>query len=286
MTTPPENAPRPSIYRYRDYRRFLADIYAFKKSLRAGFSYRRFSQLAGLKSPNYLQLVIQGQRKLSEEVAEAIATALHLSADEKAYFVALVGFENAKTESGREKMQAEIFRRTKKLASREIPRAQAEVLTEWYHLLVRELVALPDFEASGEWISRRLRDLISVAEAEASLSLLEKSGFLRQENGRYRQTEPVIDTGDAFNELQILSHHRRMLETWMRVLPRLDRDKRELGILNIPISSDKLPELKARIRRFQDEIIGWLESETAPDRIVQLGTYMIPITGPGEGHES
>ena len=40
------------VYGYLDYRRLLGDYYADRKEHGRGFSYRAFSQRAGLKSPN------------------------------------------------------------------------------------------------------------------------------------------------------------------------------------------------------------------------------------------
>src|SRR5437868_3603521 len=95
----------PQILSYRNYRQFISDSYHFKKSLRAGFSFRRFSQMVGIRSPNYLQLVIQGKRNLSSEMAERVAKTLSLLGQEKRYFVALVALENAKGEESREQAQ-------------------------------------------------------------------------------------------------------------------------------------------------------------------------------------
>ena len=50
------------MFRYLDYRTFLADFYAAKK--KRGFSFRAFSRAAGLGAPNYLKLVISGERNL------------------------------------------------------------------------------------------------------------------------------------------------------------------------------------------------------------------------------
>lgn len=273
--TPPA---KPQILDYKDYRRFLADYYAFKKHLRAGFSFRRFSQLVGITSPNYLQLVIQRKRNLSEELAVKVGTTLGLLGPEKRYFVALVTHDNAKTEEAREQAQAEILRSVKDLVSKEIPRAKMHVLTEWYHLLVRELVLLKGFEPSGEWIAARLRGLITQEQGERSLSFLLKGGFLKLENGRWLQSDPVLDTGNAFDETLGLKFHANTWEAWSRALMVTDKNLRELGLLNIPIASSKIPELRERMRKFQDEIIGWLQDEQSPDRIMQLGMYLIPTT--------
>lgn len=39
--------------------------------------------------------------------------------------------------------------------------------------------------------------------------------------------------------------------------------------------------LSQRIQLFQDEIIGWLQDEKEPTQIVQLGTYLVPMTKKG-----
>jgi uncharacterized protein (TIGR02147 family) len=52
------------VYRYLDYRAFLRDFYEAKKAKSRTFSYRAFSKRAGVASPNYLKLVIEGQRSL------------------------------------------------------------------------------------------------------------------------------------------------------------------------------------------------------------------------------
>ena len=52
----------------------------------------------------------------------------------------------------------------------------------------------------------------------------------------------------------------------------------ERGLLNIPISGTRLEALRERIRAFQDELIGWLQDEREPDRVVQLGLYLIDPT--------
>jgi uncharacterized protein (TIGR02147 family) len=110
------------------------------------------------------------------------------------------------------------------------------------------------------------------------LSALVKTGFLRIQNGSYVQVEPVADTGNALDEVLGLRFHSSTLEVWAKILGLADKNSREVGLLNLPVSSKKIPELKERIRKFQDEIIGWLQDESQPDQIVQLGVYLVPTT--------
>lgn len=268
----------PDLKGYQGYRAYMKDWYVFRKGLRPGFSYRRFSQLLGLKSPNFLQLVVSGQRNLSLPLAAKFCRLSHFTAAEQAYFLALVRYEDAGSE--KEKSEAEKSRRIalRRLITGPMARDQAEVFSRWHHMLIRELAFLPGFEPSGDYVSRKLNGLITAEEAEESLAMLKRAGFLVVREGRLVPAEPVLDSGNSvFTHEQMQRHHGETLVKWGRNLERLDPAQQELGLLHIPIASERIPELKKRIRRFQDEIIGWLESERNPDRVVQLGTYLIPF---------
>jgi uncharacterized protein (TIGR02147 family) len=269
----------PPLRTYSSYRAFLNDWYASKKRVRAGFSFRRFSSVLGLKSPNFMQLVLNGQRNISVDLAEKICEVVKLVGAEREYFLALVEFEQAKAEEERLRAEATLLSARKKLVSNQIDRARAAVVSEWYHMLVRELVFLPTFAESGAFVSAALNGLITPAQGEESLRLLCEAGFLvRDQSGKLRAQEIAIDTGDyVFSREAMEKHHGDTLIEWGRNLDRLDPKNQELGLLHIPISSEKLPELRERIRRFQDEIIGWLCEEKCPDRVVQLGTYLLPF---------
>lgn len=274
-----ESKPRPELKKYQSYRVFLGDWFAHKKSLRPGFSYRRFSVLLGLKSPNFLQLVISGQRNLSPELAAKVAKLMAFSQPERNYFLSLVRKESAATRAEQEEAEKQRRIALRKLLNGPVSQLQEKIFSRWHHMLVRELVFLPDFEPSGEYISAQLSGLITVEEAEESFALLVRGGFLtRDSKGRYRPAEPLVDSGDAvFTHEFMQRHHGETLAVWGKHLEKLDAPNQELGLLHIPIASEKIPELRQRIRRFQDEIIGWLEAEQNPDRLVQLGTYLIPF---------
>lgn len=266
----------PEISRYMSYRDFLRDFFEYKKSLRAGFSYRQFAGLVGLKSPNYLQLVIQNKRNMTEETGGRVAKALKLSKNEALHLEALIRLDNATSSDEKVKAQKNIHASLKRLLSRYVEKDAQDILTRWYHLLVREMVSLQDFEASGEYISERLQGIISAEEAEKSFAFLLKSGYLHQEKGRYVQADPVLDTGlDIFNHSFMQDYHAQTLKAWSQNIDKLGYENQELGILNIPINKKSLPELQEKIRQFQDEIIGWCQNQENCDELVQLGTYLM-----------
>jgi uncharacterized protein (TIGR02147 family) len=269
----------PEIARYKCYRAFLHDFFNYKKSLRSGFSYRQFASLVGLKSPNYLQLVIQGKRNLTETTGERLAEALKLKKNEVRYFVALINYDNAETSEEKQKAEKNVFAANKKLLNRVLPEEQQEVISDWHHFLVRELVFLKDFEPSGDYISKKLKNVITAEQAESSLKLLLKTGYIIFEEGSYKAADPILDTGlDVFNHPFMQEVHAKLLKTWAEKIDQLGYREQELGVLNIPLPKNKIPELQEKIRRFQDEIIGWAEQVQKSEdtnEIVQLGTYLM-----------
>ncbi len=80
------------VFEYVDYRLFMKAFYESKKKAPGSFSYRRFSKLAENASPNFVKLVVDGQRNLTVLNIHKFALAMALSPIEHDFFVALVHF--------------------------------------------------------------------------------------------------------------------------------------------------------------------------------------------------
>jgi len=85
------------IFDYIDYRRFLKEYYAENKEAKSYFSYRFFSSRAGIKSPVFLKLVMEGKRNLTRPVIEKFCKALDFKEKDALYFRHLVLFNQGKT---------------------------------------------------------------------------------------------------------------------------------------------------------------------------------------------
>ncbi len=85
-----------SLYAYQNYRKYLGDFYLEKKSKNPLYSYKLFSEAAGIKSPNYLTLIVEGERNLTITNVHYFARAMKLRPDETEFFEALVLFNQSK----------------------------------------------------------------------------------------------------------------------------------------------------------------------------------------------
>src|SRR4051812_9712246 len=177
--------PNVEVYGYLDYRAFLRDHYAAKKAQSRGFSYRSFSKRAGVASPNYLKLVIEGKRSLSPKMAERFAHACGLDLDAGRYFAHLVGFNQAKTSVERAQFYDKLtgFQRYRQAHKLEL--AHAAYYSDWYIPAIRELAASREFREDAEWLADQLIPKITPRQAQRALETLQELGLLlRGKNGK------------------------------------------------------------------------------------------------------
>lgn len=81
-----------NIFDFTDYRAFMKAFYETKKKGPGTFSYRRFSKLAQNASPNFVKLVVDGQRNLTVQNIYLFSMAMSLLPREQEYFEAMVHF--------------------------------------------------------------------------------------------------------------------------------------------------------------------------------------------------
>lgn len=271
---------RPKLSDYSDYRLFLRDYYNHRKQ-GGRFSFRRFAQLSKIKSSNYLMLVMDGRRSLSATTARSVAKAMQLTAGETEFFVSLVNLERAETSDERAGFEKDRRVSLARIIGREIPSDKAKYLSIWYYAVVRELAFLPDFSPKADWISEKMIGLIDVEQAEDAVRVLINLDLWKSKDGKIEISDLYLDSGPeerSFGEISVAKLHKQNLTAWCKILDQIPKSDRELGLIHIPINKAKVPELKKRIQKFQDEIIGWLQDETDPTQIVQVGTYMVPVT--------
>jgi uncharacterized protein (TIGR02147 family) len=274
---------RPDVSQFESYRTLVQTCYEHKHAYRRGFSYRKLASVVGVKSPNYIQLVIQGKRNLSEQTGAAIARAFDFDVTEEEYFLALIRRENAINSSERDEASRTLQRAKAALRSRSITFAQKEILSTWYHSVVREMVQFEDFRPEGTWIANQLRNLITPEQAETSLLLLLEGGFVtRDEQGVYKTNEPTLIVKRNIDPELTRKFHMQNLNTWTHVLPDAGPEESHCTLVNFAIPSDKMQDIFTQIRSFVKEIIGSHLHHEAPDRVVQFGVYLVPITQPSD----
>lgn len=276
---------KPSVYSYTDYRRFLADYYEYAKAAH-GFSFRAFSQRAGIRSSNYLRLVIDGERNLSAPMAARFAQGAGLTGDRAEFFCELVAYCQATSVAERNRGYERLFRFRPFRAVHQLAREQADYHSQWYVPAIRELVRRPDFEDDPAWVAEQLEPKISPAQAEKAIATLIKLGLLcrkpsepgSQQASRLEQTTELVTTGEGPLGHHIFSFHHMMLERAGHALDHSPRDERNISCLTLCVSDAKRRELEQRVNAFRQELLQAAEVDNTPERVVQINFQVFALS--------
>lgn len=271
----------PDIFAYLDYRRFLADYYDAAKENITGFSYRWFAKRAGYSSPNFLKLVIDGQRNLGPESVDRFADALKLGAAERAFFADLVAFNQAESIEDQNAAYERIAASRRFRSARRLDNAFFEYLSRWYYPAIREMVARADFEEDPEWIAREVLPPITVPQAREALErLLELGMVVRDEQGRLSRGDPSVTTGHEVRSLAIRNYHHQMLQRAGESIALVPSEARDISALTVCIGHELVPELKKRIHAFREVLLDLCDRDTDPEVVYQINVQLFPLSKP------
>jgi uncharacterized protein (TIGR02147 family) len=265
------------VFRYRDYREFLAAFYRQGKA--GGLSYRGFARLAGLGAPNYLKLVIDGKRNLSPEMAERFASACRLNEESASYFRLLVAFNQAGDDTERNALHEELSRFARFRSSQRLDLAQKEYHSSWFIPAIRELVTCTGFREDAAWLAQQLEPSISEKEAAHALEVLLRLGLLeRDESGKLVQATRAVSTGQQATGLYIRNYHAEAMQRAVHAMHHLPAEERYISALTLSASLATMAEVRRRVIEFRQELVALCDADPEPSRVVQLNLQLFPLS--------
>jgi len=270
-----------NVFSYHDYRTYLQDFYVEQKRLKRGFTVRQFSKKAGVKSPNYLTLVMHGDRNLSQGIATKFVAALGLNKIESRYFHTLVEIQHEKDDSQKIVLEDQLNQIKYSGRRQVLKNCVEEFLGDWIHAAIREMAVLKDFRADPHWIKKRLKEEVDVERIQSALNFLLETGFLRRQDDRYMLADPVLGTTDEVSSSAIRSHHRQLIDLARKSIDRDAMEDREMGAVTLSLPKQQLTQLKGELKQFRkmiNEKYGSQSELPLNSEIVQLNFQLFKLT--------
>ncbi len=228
----------PSVFAFSDYRTYLKAYFEAKKKIHPKYSASFFTRRAGLgaNSRGYLKLVVEGRRNLSPATIRSFSEALGHKPQESLYFENLVLFNQAERPSDKkyyfERLVATLHEKT--YSPLVLLQQQHAYYSNWYYVVIRELVALDDFVEDYLWISHHLLGAVKKEEIRKAISDLLVLGLIeRDSGGRLRQSKPLIKAPSHGFEHVLKGFHLQMLD---RVKAALDDERVPAEVLGLTLS--------------------------------------------------
>ncbi len=267
-----------NIFNYTNYRVFLKDKYDELKKESSSFSYRYFSMKCGYSSPNFLKLVMDGKRNLSEESIETFARFFKFDQSEKRYFSRLVKFNQAKTSSERKELAEEILKSSVFNRIHPLAKDQFEYASHWYYVAVREILSTKKIKLDAKAISELIRPKLSVKKTEKILETLLRLGMIRKKDNRYIQVEELVSTGDEVTFSGVADYHRQMMNLASESIDTVERSLRDISGVTISLSNEGVEELKIMVQKFRKNILELSERDRNKQSVYQVNMQMFPLS--------
>lgn len=265
------------LFDYTDYRRFLEDYIQEKKTENSHFSFRYIADRLDLRSSGFILYVIQGKRRLSEELTFKICQFFKFTKKETEYFLLLVKY--AHTKSFVEKQfYFDRLAAMRRVTVRCIEPQKYRYYEKWYYLAIREYVAIHRFVDQYEKLARDLTPSITPAQAAEAIHTLEELGLIRKnEQDFYERVEAVTSTGDAWQSATVHNLQQQLLDISKDALARLPKKKRDFSNLTLSMSRRTFDEARIRIEQLRAELLELARRDENPDGIYQISIQAFPL---------
>jgi uncharacterized protein (TIGR02147 family) len=242
------------VFSYQDYRDYLRDFYQSRRTVDRKFSIRFFARRAGLKSENYLKVVMDGSRNLTAKNLPKFIKGLGLQPQQAEYFEALVNLNQAKDLTERRERLEKIIHLKKKKSVMTLQGDQLEFYSKWYNIVIFEMASQEGFVADPEKISKKLKGKVSSKEIENSLAMMMRTGILKLEENKIIPVASQIASPLDVPREQVRKLQDAYIQQAVEALHLQKDSEREIRSLTICLSKEQVPLFKEKLQEFQREM--------------------------------
>lgn len=279
----------PVISDYMSYRLFLADFYQYKRKASKGslrrYNYAVFSAAANIKSPNYLKMIIEGKRNLSNDMIGKFGKALGLSKDLTEEFRLLVHFTQATDPADRNMYLKKLseHRVAGKLKSGEIDRKTWEKVPNWVTWIIYAMVDQEGVSFDTAALKKLLRNKASADEIDNALKTLLTTGELRRDEvtGEIKKNRSLIESPEEIPVALVRKLQSQLMYLGLESLYQDQPTDREFGTLTLSLTKSEFEEIKFKLRQMRkalhkDNSIARMKDKG--ERVYQLNIQLFPVT--------
>lgn len=289
ITEVTEAVKEPLLADYLNYRDFLRAFYLYKrektKNNHRRYNYSFFSAAANIRSPNYLRLIIEGQRNLSEEMALKFARAMQLNKEATEEFVLMVNYGQETDPMLRNQYLKSLsdFRLQKSLRLGTLNKKVMEKFPNWIGWILYAMIDQEGARFTPSDLKILLRNKASETEIQNALNKLIEAGevVVNSETGEMKKGRTL---GDASEDIPVDLIRRLQTQLMSLGLESLFQDSpvdREFGTLTLSLTKKEFEELRFQLRKFRKQVhkdnsIQRMQSKG--ERVYQLNLQLYPVS--------
>ena len=269
-----------NIFKYLCYRQYLKDSFAHHKKKTKYFSYRYLAKKSGFSSHAFIKMVLDGARNLPQDKIDNVASAFNIEGFEKKYFANLVHFTQAETEEEKA-LYTDRLAMIRPIGNiNRLSELQYQYFSKPYYVTIAEMVSLPDFEESAEWIGNRLTHPLKPDRIYEAINNLQKLKILvRDEDGKLKRSSDNFITEYEVGALEAFRYHSYMLDKAKQSLTQTVSNLRDINAITVPVKLKKIDQIKEKINAFLVDLMQFVDEPDGDlDDVFQVNVQLFPLT--------
>lgn len=271
-----------SIFRYTDYRKYLKELFPEIKKEKPYFSHRYLCRKLGLKSNNFMVLVIQGKRNLSQKMSITLSETLHHSDSEMEYFSSMVEYAQAQDSTQKERWFGKMMEIRRNESSLTIEDHQYEYYSNWYNAPIGELAPIMGYPLDYNKLSKALIPPITVAEAKRSIQLLLELGILEDTGSSFVLKHSWFSSkrnrmSDSLR-MSILTFLRKMCRMGPGSWRRFSAREYDFSNVIVTVSDEAYKKVVRELHKCMEKIATIEELDQEKDRVYNINLHVFPLS--------
>ncbi|MCQ2053747.1 MAG: TIGR02147 family protein [Fibrobacter sp.] len=266
------------LFDYDDFRKFLQDYFEEQKKMRAVFSHRFFAAKAGFSSSSYCLNVIRGRFNLTPKSIEKIAKAMDFAPLQRAYFEALVQYNQAHQVDERENAWEQIVQIRKQIEFTHLSNREQEYFSKWYYPVVREAAVNSDWKGDFTVLARTVEPQITTDEARDAVNNLENWGLIRKvDDTHYEETAQMLDaTGVA--PIALRQIRREYMQHAIGAVESMPKSERFAAFTTLAMSESSYDYAVEVLEEARKKIITRAANDLNVERVYEMMLVAFPMS--------
>lgn len=257
---------------FKDPREYLRFEFELRKARRPSYSMRALARDLSV-SPSSLNDFLKGRVGMSLDRVQSISKVLHWSEARREHFQDLIQSRYAKDPGERGASLMRVKSRLKS-GSYGMSLDAFKVISDWYHLVIRELCSVKD-HLTPAGIARELS--LPVVTVTSAVKRLIKLQLLEETSQGLKPTDSGSHFGDEAPSEAILEFHAQILELAQKALKDVPFKKRESHALIFSVREDDVPQLHADLKKAILQIANRYAYKDESNTIQALTLQVFPV---------
>ncbi len=236
--------------------------YSSRRAKNPLYSLRAFARHLAMGS-GPLSEILLSKRTLTKKQALRIAERLGYSPSDTQKFVQVV--EGSKVQKKAEATDSAYLALNEDVF---------QVVADWFHYAIRELVGTEGFREDPQWIARRLG--LSTTEVRGAWERLVRLGLIKKTKRGWVAVDKVTTTHDVPSSAIRKFHEQAILRS-VEKLRDVPTELRDITSITVSTDPELLAEAKAEIKKFRRKLALLLERGKKTE-VYQLNIQLVPLT--------